>query len=201
MNEAALFEDLRDRLRLILKHVETIAVNAGSYHELNLAVGQTTGSANQGAANLRRACLLSNLVAVAAAFAEPNRNTDVSFQLYADPLRNSMFRGECAKCVGLKQSKIDSEASAFVDLLDLSLPNYRAIKPMRDKALAHLSTEEFPVPLVASVLELSRNSIQMAAHLRYIFEGRMLVMSSLEVNAKTYVRALMRSDQPRRSSS
>jgi hypothetical protein len=198
LSRRALFDDLKARLRIIQEHAATMSVNVGLYEELNVAAGETNESARAAATSLRRACLLANLIATAATFAIPRRNDDVSFQLYSEPLRDPAFRAHCAERTGLFQRKIDEEAAAFVALFDRSLPLYRAIKPMRDKRLAHISRKSFPTPIIKSVLDLSRNSVEMTCHLSYIFKGSMAIMSTLEHVARMHIRALRRSDQPGR---
>ena len=192
------YDDLKARLPVLQKHVESVAINHGSYEELNKAVGQTQGPANQGAANLRQACLLFNLIATATAFAKAKRADDISFRIYQDPLKDRAFLAECCKRAGLNPSALARPAAAFIALLDQSLPVYSLIKPMRDKALAHLSMQAFTTPVIENVTVLSRNSVVITEQLFHIFEGAPLRMSTLAIGAKSQVRALMRSDRPAR---
>ena len=178
------FENLSEGLDIIYQRVDWIAENLGSYKSLNRAfVSNIPSSKSNAISSLRYTCLSVNLVGCASLFASPKRKTDLGFRSFYDALNCAGFRSHClelcgkwfeADCSDLNKRNseiMSAKQRKFLRLFELAEPHYQAVKQMRDRHYAHVTTASFKAPVVDNVLKLSICSMQLSDTLAFIFEG------------------------------
>jgi hypothetical protein len=188
------YDVLKQSLVIVQKRVATVTWNYGLAEELNEVAGWTIPlAARQAAVALRTACQYTNVVSLAALFAELRFPTDVGFRAFEEAFRRAGFIEYCCRRSGRYENLTNEKVAGFLSTYEASLPSYAAIKPVRDKALAHISRTPFGRPTVKHINDLARNSATMTRELIFIFGDLDVDMSTFKTTARMKVRALMRS--------
>ncbi len=214
MSNERIFDDLERRRPYLESHVHSVTRALGFYCALNEIARNEIGrpaiavTARTGARSLRNICLSSMLISGTALFAPSRRDDDVSFEYFYRHFSSAEFS---AYCNIRSRSRIDSSADRerFERDVDAAVrtiiagyekcrEQYTELSPTRNKAIAHISMEDYKRATVGSIIKLARASSSIYRHIEFVLTGRDVDCSTLKNSAELQVAAITQIEFARR---
>lgn len=196
------FKSSKQRLRTCKIYVCRMAINHGLYATLNDAiVKEMPQPAKRAVDQLRNVCLMANLIGVYSLFSD-RQPDDVGFNLFQKQVQQPGFQaliidkaenwksGEPLRTIN-REAAIE-KISEFLSGYERGVTHCTAIKPMRNKLIAHLSLEEFPRPIIENITDGTKISIALTEAILFLFDGHDLQITTLADSASLGMTALLR---------